>query len=306
MLYFVNHSTKMKKVLISGGTGLIGTALRQKLLARGYGVNLLSRHPKKADSGNTFGWDISSQTIDPKSFEGVSHIIHLAGAGIADKRWTDDRKKTIIDSRVDSAKLLLSGAKSAGIDLKGFISASGINYYGSKTTENIYTETDPPSADFIGECCVKWEAAADEFQSITRVVKLRTGVVFSPKGGALERIAQPVKLGFGAPLGSGKQYMPYIHIDDLCEMYIRAIEDEKMTGAYNACNGDPVTNTELTKAIAKVLLKPLWLPNVPSFALKMLFGEMASILLGGSRASADKIKSTGFEFQFENLQDTLH
>lgn len=295
----------MKKILISGGSGLVGSALRQKLMARGYGVHILSRHPKDVEGAKAFKWDISEQKIDPKAFDGVSHIIHLAGAGIADKRWTDERKKIIIDSRVESAKLLLKGVKSSGIDLKACISAIGINYYGTKTAEKIFVETDQASKDFIGECCVKWEAAADEFQSLTRVVKLRTGVVFSPKGGALERIAQPIKLGFGSPLGSGKQYMPYIHIDDLCEMYIRAIEDEKMEGAYNACNGDFVTNAELTKAIAKVLNRPLWLPNVPGFAMKLLFGEMASILLGGSRASAEKIKAIGFEFEFEDLRETL-
>lgn len=295
----------MKKVLISGGSGLVGTALRQKLLARGYGVHILSRHPEDVEGTKAFEWDVANQTIDLKAFEGVLYIIHLAGAGIADKRWTDERKKIIIDSRVQSAKLLLKGVNDSGIDLTAFISASGINYYGTKTTEKIFVETDPPSTDFIGECCVKWEAAADEFHSLARVVKLRTGVVFSPKGGALERIAQPIKLGVGAPLGSGKQYMPYIHIDDLCEMYIHAIEDEKMEGAYNACNGDHITNKELTKGIAKVLNRPLWLPNIPAFIMKMLFGEMASILLGGSRASAEKIKTEGFKFEYDNLSDTL-
>ncbi|NEN21907.1 TIGR01777 family protein [Cryomorpha ignava] len=295
----------MKKVLISGGSGLVGSALSKKLIERGYTVNILSRSPGEKDGIKAFEWDIEKAEIDMHAYKGVTAIIHLAGAGIADKRWTDKRKEIIIDSRVESARLLYLGAVKAGIKLSAFVSASGINYYGSKTTDHIFVETDPPSSEFIGDCCVQWEAAADEFKDLTRVVKLRTGVVLSKKGGALDRMAQPVKLGVGAPLGTGKQYIPYIHIDDLCEMYIYAIENEHVEGAYNACNGDYVNNVELTEALARELNKPLWMPHVPEFALKLLFGEMAQIILYGSRASADKIKSTGFEFNFQNMNQTL-
>lgn len=296
----------MKKVLISGGSGLVGSALSKKLIERGYSVNILSRSPGERNGVKAFEWDIEKAEIDMSAYKDVSSIIHLAGAGIADKRWTDKRKEIIIDSRVESARLLYLGAVKAGADLSAFVSASGINYYGSKTTDHIFVETDPPSPEFIGDCCVQWESAADEFKDLTRVVKLRTGVVLSENGGALDRMAKPVKLGVGAPLGTGKQYMPYIHIDDLCEMYIFAIENEHLEGAYNACNGNHVNNIELTEALAREFKKPLWMPKVPEFALKLLFGEMAQIILYGSRASADKIKSTGFKFKFQNLHQTLY
>ncbi len=295
----------MKNVLISGGTGLIGSALTQKLKAKGYQVSILTRSPKDVKDVDAYHWDPAKGEFDVEAFAEVNSIIHLAGAGIADENWSKDRKKIIIDSRVDSAKLLLRGVETKKPNLKSFISASGINYYGTETTDHIYTESDPASKDFIGVCCLQWEAAAELFKDHARVVKLRTGVVLSAKGGALERIAKPVRFGLGAALGSGKQYMPYLHIDDLCGMYIAAIENETISGAYNACNGDHITNKQLTESIADALGKPYWLPNVPAVMMKLAFGEMANILLNGSRASAEKIKNTGFEFRFKEIGETL-
>jgi len=293
------------KILISGGSGLIGSELTKLLLAKGHVVSHLSRSKSSENNIPTFVWNLAKGEIDEAAFDGVEAIIHLAGAGIADGRWTEQRKKIIIDSRVDSANLLYQKAKELKTPLKVFISASGISYYGMDTTENIYSETDPPSDDFIGTCCVLWEKAADQFSDLTRVVKLRTGIVLSANGGALEKIAQPVKFGFGAPLGSGDQWVPYIHIDDLCEMYLAAIEKENYHGVYNAVNGDHVTNTDLTKATAKALKKPLWLPNVPSFVLKTVFGEMGRLILEGSRASAEKVKKAGFDFEYNTLLESL-
>ncbi|MGB6036165.1 MAG: TIGR01777 family oxidoreductase [Cryomorphaceae bacterium] len=293
------------KILISGGSGLIGSALTKLLLANGHRVNHLSRSKSSESDVPTFVWDLANGEIEDAAFEGVEAIIHLAGAGIADSRWTEERKKIIIDSRVDSANLLYRKAKERKTPLKVFVSASGISYYGMDTTEKIYSETDPPSDDFIGTCCVLWEEAADQFSDLARVVKLRTGIVLSANGGALEKIAQPVKFGFGAPLGSGDQWVPYIHIDDLCEMYLAAIEKENYHGVYNAVNGDHVTNEDLTKETAKALKKPLWLPNVPSFVLKAAFGEMGRLILEGSRASAERIKSHGFKFKFATLRKAL-
>ena len=295
----------MKKILISGGSGLVGSLLTKKLIEKGYAVHILSRTPGEKHGVKSFKWDVKKGEIDKNAFKGVTGIIHLAGAGIADKRWTPNRKKTIIDSRVESAKLLYTTAKKSSVQLNAFISASGINYYGAQTTSNLYVETDLPSNDFIGECCVKWEAAADKFSDLTRVVKLRTGVVLSKTGGALDRMAKPIKMGIGSPLGSGQQYMPYVHINDLCDMYIYALENEHVRGVYNACNGDHVTNIELTDALAHEFKKSLWAPKVPAIALKLLFGEMSQIILYGSRASSDKIKSTGFEFKFQNIHQTL-
>lgn len=295
----------MKKILISGGSGLVGSLLTKKLIEKGYSVHILSQNPKETQGVKVFKWDVKKGEIDKDAFKDVTGIIHLAGAGIADKRWTRRRKRTIVDSRVDSAKLLYTAAKKARVQLTAFVSASGINYYGAETTSNIYVETDPPTDSFISDVCVKWEAAADMFSDLTRVVKLRTGVVFSKNGGALDRMAKPVKMGIGSPLGSGRQYMPYIHIHDLCEMYIYALENEHVRGVYNACNGDHVTNIELTDALAYEFKKPLFMPKVPAIALKLLFGEMAQIILYGSRASSDKIKATGFEFKFQNIHQTL-
>lgn len=295
----------MKKVLISGGSGLVGTRLTQKLINRGYTVHILSRKYKDIPGVKVFVWDVKDQKIDSKALEGVSSIIHLAGAGIAEKRWTRSRKKLIVSSRVDSAALLFSAVQKSKTQLDSFISASGINYYTSETTSHIFVENDHPAQDFLGYCCKEWEAAADKFAKRARVVKLRTGVVLSSEGGALPRMALPVKLGVGSALGSGKQYMPYIHIDDLCDMYIYALENDHIRGAYNACNGDHLTNVELTEALAYEFKKKIIFPKVPSFVLKLMFGEMANVILNGSRASADKIKQAGFDFTFQNIYQTL-
>lgn len=295
----------MKKILISGGTGLIGTALTKLLQSNGYQVAHLSRTSGDKDGVKTWRWDYKKKELETGALDGIYAIVHLAGAGIADKRWTDGRKKEIIESRVETAKLIFEEMKKAGGKPTAFISASGINYYGSITSEKVFRETDPPSETFIGECCRQWEAAADLFEPHCRVVKLRTGVVLSKRGGALEKIALPIKYRVGAALGSGKQYMPYLHIDDLARMYLYAIENAHVQGAYNATNGDHQTNKTLTKAIAKILAKPLWLPNVPGFALKIAFGELSEVLLEGSRASAEKIKGTGFTFGYPDLETSL-
>ncbi len=295
----------MKKVVISGGSGLVGSALTSLLMTRGYEVVHLSRTAGVQDGIRAYVCNYKTDEINSDAFANAHAIIHLAGAGIADKRWTDDRKREIIDSRVKTAELILKGVKQAGSSPAVFVSASGINYYGSKTVAHIFVESDPPDESFIGKCCVEWEAAADEFSGVARVVKLRTGVVFGVKGSALQKIAGPIRFGLGAPLGSGNQYMPYIHLHDLVHMYLYAIENPGMKGAWNATNGDFITNKELTRAVAKKQNKPLWLPNVPAFALKVALGELSEILLEGSRASADKIKKFGFRFTFPDLNTSL-
>lgn len=291
--------------MITGGTGLIGSRLIPTLKEKGYEVVLLSRTEQTYMGCKAYEWDLGKGNIDIRAFEGVTSIIHLAGAGIADKRWTESRKKILVDSRVKSAVLLKKYVQAENLNLKSFISASGIGYYGTQTTEHVFTEEDPPADEFVSEICVKWEAAADDFKEICQVVKLRTGVVLSKNGGALERLAQPIKLGFGAPVGSGDQYMPCIHIDDLCNMYLHCLENQTLHGVYNAVSGEKSTNRELTRAVASELNKPLWLPNVPGFVMKLAFGEMAQILLGGSHVSAEKIKSTGFDFKYPTIGKAL-
>ena len=294
----------MTSILITGGTGLIGKHLCNVLRSKGYNILILSRN--KTNNPNTYYWNISENYIDPKAIQTADYVIHLAGSGIADKRWTKKIKKELIDSRVKSANLLFSKIKTLNPNLKAFISASGIGYYGTITSEKIFKETDASGNDFLATVCKVWEEASNQFNSLNiRTVILRTGVVFSKKGGAFEKMSQPIKLGFGSPIGTGNQYIPWIHIDDLCNMYVDAIENNELNGIYNAVAPDYVTNEFLTKSIATILHKKAWLPNVPSFMLKLIFGEMAVILLEGSRVSAEKIKSTGFKFKYPFLLEAL-
>ncbi|WP_159475895.1 TIGR01777 family oxidoreductase [Chryseobacterium sp. 18068] len=291
-------------VLITGASGAIARELSKKI-EKEYTVRFLTRK-KKAE--NEFEWDLENQIVNENSFENVSHIIHLAGANISEKRWTEDRKKELISSRVNSAKLILNTLKKKNIKLKSFISASGINFYGTKTTDKIFTENDAPGNDFLSEVVVVWEKAADEFKEqnlAERVVKIRTAVVLSKNEGALAKMKTPIKFGVGSPIGNGKQYMPWIHIDDICSMYEFALKNPEIEGSYNASAPQHTTNENLTKLIAKVLNKPLLMPNVPSFILKLIFGELADALLEGSRASSEKIIKAGFEFQFPDLQMAL-
>lgn len=288
----------MSKILITGGTGLVGTRLTEILLQKKHEVVILSRNPKNK---NEFKWDISKNYIDKNAFKNIDYIIHLAGAGIADERWSDKRKQLIIDSRVKTANLLFETIKKHNFNIKGFISASGIGFYGAITSDKIYTENDAVANDFLGDVCQKWENAAHQFKALKiPVTILRTGIVLSKKGGALEKMKTPII----SPLGSGKQYLPWIHIDDLCNMYLKAIEED-LIGIYNAVAPEHQTNTTFSKTLAKSINRPFIGINVPSFILKFLFGEMAKILLEGSRVSAKKIENNGYSFQYKTLKKAL-
>lgn len=291
-------------ILITGAGGLIAHELSKKL-EKDFTVRFLTRKKKHS---NEFEWNIKNKTIDDAAFEGVSHIIHLAGANISEKRWTDERKKELISSRVESADLIVKTLQEKKIRLKSFISASGINYYGTKTTDTIFTENNQPGNDFLSEVVVLWESAADQFKEqnlAERVVKIRTAVVLSEKDGALKKMLPPIRMGIGAPLGTGKQYMPWIHIEDICTIYEFALKNDTMDGAFNAVSPQHTTNENLTKKIAEVLKKPLFMPNIPGFVLKLIFGELADALLEGSRASAEKIQNAGFQFKFPDLKKAL-
>jgi len=289
----------MAKILITGGTGLVGSRLTELLTKNNHEVRILSRTP---EGKNEFKWDISNNYIDEKALTDIEYVIHLAGAGIADKRWTDARKKVIIDSRVDTANLIFKKIKAQKITLKGFISSSGSNYYGAKTTDKIYKETDNAGDDYLGEVCQKWEQAAHQFEKLNiPVTILRTGVVLSKKGGALDQMKTPIV----APLGSGKQYMAWIHIDDLCGLYIKAVEED-FTGVYNAVSPEFHTSKTFSKTLAKAIKRPFLAINVPGFLLKLFFGELAIILLEGSRLSSEKIAEKGFNFQHKELKEALN
>ena len=231
----------------------------------------------------------------------------MAGAGIADENWSDERKKEIIESRTKSIDLIVNKLKVLPHRIISFASASGIGYYGADTGNEHISEQHTPCNDFVADCCIQWEATADKIQALgIRTVKLRTGIVLSEKGGALPRLTQPVRWGVGAALGTGKQWQSWIHLDDLCELFIKSLTDQQMTGAYNAVAPNPVTNHDLTKISAQVLKRPFWMPNVPEFALKLVFGEMASIVLGGNYVLNQRIKlETDFDYKFVEVRKAL-
>ncbi len=296
----------MKKVLITGGSGLVGTELSALLKQKGYEVAHLTRSKKKGYPYPQFEWDIKKQTMEEEAIRFADIVIHLAGAGVADEKWTDNRKKIIIDSRTESAALLHKTiAKIPEHAPQQYISASAIGYYGMDTGDKLVDENSDPGSDFLAEVTKKWEASTDQFQSLQiPTAKIRVGIVLTDQGGALPQLAQPIKLFVGAPLGSGKQWMSWIHIEDLSRLFLHVLE-KKLTGVYNGVGVNPATNKEVTKAVAKALNKPLILPNVPPFAMKLILGEMAQMVLGGNKVSAEKTLNSGFKFKYEDLDEAL-
>jgi len=296
----------MKKILITGGTGLVGTALCFKLQALGFEVAILSRTKNEKSTLPTYYWDVAKNKIDISIINSVDCIIHLAGVNISEKRWSKNQKEQILDSRIKSAELIFNNIDIKNNQLKAFITASAVGFYGAITSNQIFDETAPAADDFLGQTCFKWEQVADKFATIgIRTVKIRTGIVLTKKGGALAKIAKPIKLGFGAAIGNGSQYLPWIHIDDLINIYYKAIETETMIGAYNAVAPEQLTNQEFSKKVALSLKKSIWLPNIPAIIFKLTFGEMAVILLNGSRISSVKIEALGFQFKYPKLDLAL-
>ncbi|HEY0245329.1 MAG TPA: TIGR01777 family oxidoreductase [Mucilaginibacter sp.] len=294
-----------KHILLTGGSGLVGNALTQLLLAKGYEVSHLSRKPGNTPQIKTYLWDIDKGLIDEKCIDGVDTIIHLAGAGIADKRWTDKRKKELIESRTKSIGLIYSLLRNKAHAVKSIISASATGYY-SDRGDKLLTEESAPANDFLGDCCIRWEKAVDEGEELDlRVLKFRTGVVLTAKGGALPQLALPIKFWVGSPIGNGKQWIPWIHHEDVVGLYLYGIENNGLSGVYNMVAPNPVTNKQLTQAVAKQLHKPLWLPNVPAFAIKLIFGEMSIVVLGSTKVSAQKIEGSGFKFKFPMIEEAL-
>jgi len=295
------------KIAITGGTGLVGLQLKDALLSLGFDVLILSRKKRTSTTkGLSYAlWNVDKGMLDVDAICSVDHIIHLAGANIAEARWTKKQKEIIINSRVKSADLIFRTLKENKHNVVTFVSASGSNSYGVETTSNIYKESDDFGTDFLGTVCEQWEKSAHQFTELgIRTVCLRTGVVFAKDNSALQKMAMPIRLGIGSPIGSGKQILPFIHIEDLCRMYIAAIQNSEFSGAYNAVASND-TNKDVTLGIAKQLKKSILLPNVPSFVLKIIFGEMASILLEGSKVDISKIKETGFQFNYPTLDTIL-
>lgn len=295
------------KILITGGTGLVGTRLSEKLVEQGYNVVHLSRNQNNASTYKTFSWDISKGIIEEGAFESVHHIIHLAGAGIAEKRWSAKRKQILTSSRVDGANLIFKYLKSSDHHVKTFISASAIGIYGFDTGGIIQTEERIQLGDdFLATLTKKWELAADKFSEAgIKVVKLRLGHVLSKGGGLMRKLLPLANLGLSSPFGAGEQYMSWIHIDDLTKIFIYAIEQQDIQGVYNAVAPIPVTNKDFLKQLTMVLNKPFFLPNTPKFVLKLIFGELSSAITGGNNVSSTKIEQAGFDFQFTELSEAL-
>ncbi|RZJ69194.1 TIGR01777 family oxidoreductase [Flavobacterium sp.] len=295
------------KVLVTGATGLIGRQLCARLASHQIDVNYLTT--KKAEIRNEphykgFFWNLENEIIDEKCLEGVTAIVHLAGANIS-KRWTRDYKKEIVESRVLSANLLLKLLKENPNEVKQFVSASAIGIYEDSLSIYHNEESKDLEASFIGCVVKKWEAAADRFSAIgLKVAKIRTGLVLAREGGMLQEVAKPVKFGFGAAFGSGKQWQSWIHIDDLVKMYIAAIE-ESWEGVFNAVAPHPVSNEDFVKLTAKVLGKPFFLPNLPEWLLKLMLGEMSTLLFLSQKVRPERTNNQGFRFHYEHLEPAL-
>ena len=297
----------IKIILITGGTGTIGKTVCSRLEEQGYTIRILTRNiPKKESKYAYYLWNPEINFLDESAIKDVDVIIHLAGASIVEKRWSRERKKVIIDSRVQSAELLFSKLKSMGGKLpEAFISASAIGYYGYDTGSILVKETSRFGDDFLATVVKKWEAAADSFEKLgLRVVKLRLGVVLDRSGGALPMMAAPARLGLGAGIGRGDQFISWIHIRDLASIFKFAI-DKPVSGVFNVVSPKSVTNREFMKTLSKTLNKPFFLPNIPSFLLKLKMGEMASMVLGGNKVSAEKIQEEGFTYEFNELEPAL-
>lgn len=307
MIVDLVQTAKGMKILITGATGLIGTELVALLLQNGVTVHYLTTSKKKIESKpnyHGFFWNPNQGIIDENALMGVDAIIHLAGATIS-KRWTTKYKQEIIESRILSSNVLYKALKDNPNTVKQIVSASAIGIYPDSLTKLYTEENTEVDESFLGKVVMKWEESVNKFKTLNiKVAKIRTGLVLSNKGGALPEMEKPIKLGFGSPFGSGKQIQSWIHMQDLVELYLFAVQHE-LDGAYNAVAPNPVTNKKLTQEIAAVLKKPLFMPNIPKFLMALVLGEMHTILFASQNVSNEKIESEGFKFQYKQVDKAL-
>ena len=291
---------------------MVGKALGQSLLKKGYQVIILSRNAGKSSTiaGLSYSqWNVEAQTIERQAIENADYIIHLAGAGVADKRWTKKRKQEIVESRVKSCKLIIDSLTNIPNKVQAVVSSSAIGWYGPDPVipnPQSFTEEAPAHDDFLGTTCKQWEESIEPVRQLgKRLVKLRTGIVLSTSGGALKEFIRPLRFGVAAVLASGKQIISWIHIDDLVNMYIAAIENENLSGVYNAVAPEPVSNKVLTLQLAKSR-KKFFIPiHVPSFLLQLILGEMSVEVLKSATVNSSKIGQAGFHFKFGNISPAL-
>lgn len=287
------------KIAITGASGLIGRALSKHLRPSATILRLVRREPTEASEVR---WDPESGQIEPKALDGVSAVVHLAGQGVADQRWTPEFKRKIRDSRVLGTQSLARALLRLDQPPRVFVSASGVGYYGDTGSAGV-DESAPPARTFLAQVCREWEAATQELDPVIRTVQLRIGMVLSPEGGALKKMLTPFRLGIAGPLGSGTQYVSWITLHDMCRAIAFAI-DTDLHGPVNAVAPTPVTNREFTRTLAGVLHRPALL-NVPAFALKAVLGELASEVLAGQRVEPRALTSAGFKFQHPELEGAL-
>lgn len=286
---------------------MIGRHLSKMLLRKGHKVTLLSRSASGSDSLPVAHWDPQNNIIDNKALIAADVIIHLAGTNIGNAVWTAARKRSIFESRINSGRLLFNAVSKNGRKPGLFISASGVSYYGVLTSENIYVETNPPGTDFLADTCKKWEEVSGSFEVLgVRTVIFRNGLVLTREGGVIKRLHLPFNLGLGAVLGKGNQYMPWVHIDDLCSIYCSAIENQQLSGVYNCVAPHHINFTDFAHHFARALHRRIILPRVPSFLLRLFLGEMSQIVLKGSRVSSEKISGTGYKFLYPDLKSALN
>ena len=291
----------MKTIVVAGGTGLIGNRLVKLWRDQGHEVRILSRGKTRAAEG-VFHWDPVKKVIDLLAIDGVQVLVNLTGAGIADKRWTDERVRELYTSRVDTTLFLLEQFEKVPT-LEHYISASGAVCYGFDQPEKEHAESDPFGTDVLSDVTMKWEAAAQRFESVCAVTCIRIPVVLAADGGALPTMLGPVKWGVGSPLGNGRQGIPWVHVDDLIQLFDYCLK-QHLVGIYNA-NAGNTTNKELLKTAALILKKPFFFPPVPGFALKLVLGKMATVVLDGLKTSNELIRSKGFTFKFDDLNAAL-
>ena len=301
---------------------MIGTALSKMLADSGYHVIILSRNPLQTakehdykgrqghfrDTGRIYysRWDIDKQYIDPSAIAEADHIVHLAGAGVAEKRWTESRKREILESRTRSSELIVKALREQPNKVRTVVSSSAIGWYGPDKGHP-FVETDPHADDFLGSTCGAWERSISGVTSLgKRLVILRTGIVLSDRGGALAEFRKPLRAGVAAVLGTGDQVISWIHLEDLCRLYLHAIEDKQMSGVYNAVTPNPTTNKELTELLSRrVTSGRAFTMKVPAFALKIALGEMSVEVLKSARVSSAKVESSGFRFVYPRLDRAI-
>jgi uncharacterized protein len=293
---------QLKNILITGGSGLVGGAITKLLEANGFQVAWLSRNPEK-QTQKSFAWDITLQSMDKESLEWADAVVHLAGEGVAEEKWTEERKKAILNSRTQSTKLLFDYCKNSALPPKAFISASAIGYYGMDTGDQLLEENAASGKDFLSEVVAAWEKEVNQFYELgMRTVLLRIGIVLDAQGGALKEMLKPP---VAAPLGNGKQWMSWIQIADLAGIFMYALQNENLTGIYNAVAPNPATNRDVTKAAAKAKGKLYMGIGVPPFALELVLGEMAQMVLGGNKVSSKKIELAGYHFSYPQLKEAM-